>query len=228
MPSRVSVHPLKDLVREFQYDPATGKLTRRHNYFITSTGDVYVYWNKGRPVVTYLGKELNAITLVATLQLGRHVEATEIFFSPEYDGDLRWSAFRIPGPGRKICSKCLEDKADTEFRYTTPGHAKKGNRCKACMNGALKVHNRKTLPKKYGLPLGAYETMLAEQNGKCKICGLPEAENRNGVLCFDHCHTVGHVRGLLCNPCNSAIGLMMDDPRRLLEAAKYLLRKSPT
>jgi hypothetical protein len=63
-----------------------------------------------------------------------------------------------------------------------------------------------------------YEEMFAEQDGRCAICG----ETSTRRLDVDHCHTTGHVRGLLCNDCNPGIGRLKDDPDRLERGAKYL------
>ncbi|MFC5359558.1 endonuclease VII domain-containing protein [Azospirillum himalayense] len=64
--------------------------------------------------------------------------------------------------------------------------------------------------------------MLVAQGGVCAICRLvPE-----GNLHVDHSHTTGCVRGLLCRKCNTAIGLLQDDPQILKEAAIYLTRSS--
>jgi hypothetical protein len=41
-------------------------------------------------------------------------------------------------------------------------------------------------------------------------------------LCVDHDHRSGAVRGLLCNACNTALGLLGEQPDRFREAAKYL------
>jgi hypothetical protein len=55
------------------------------------------------------------------------------------------------------------------------------------------------------------------QEGKCKICS--EFQHR---LHIDHCHTTMKLRGLICGPCNRALGLMRDNPEALRNAARYL------
>jgi hypothetical protein len=61
-------------------------------------------------------------------------------------------------------------------------------------------------------------------NGVCDICGrspfgkAPPAD----ALHVDHCHATGRIRGLLCSNCNTALGLMGDDPERLRAAIKHL------
>ena len=59
----------------------------------------------------------------------------------------------------------------------------------------------------YNLTIEQYNSMLTEQSGGCKICLKPD-EGRK--LAVDHCHSSGKVRGLLCNKCNRAIGLLND------------------
>lgn len=67
----------------------------------------------------------------------------------------------------------------------------------------------------------------------CDICGY-RPKIRKGMdifiwfhthpdrrLIVDHCHTTEIIRGLLCNKCNPAIGLLRDMPSRLTKAAKY-------
>lgn len=54
------------------------------------------------------------------------------------------------------------------------------------------------------------------------ICNQPERQEI--LLSVDHDHISGHVRGLLCRNCNSAIGLLRDDPELIRRAANYVER----
>jgi DNA repair exonuclease SbcCD ATPase subunit len=75
----------------------------------------------------------------------------------------------------------------------------------------------------YGLTYDSYIQMLAEQNGKCKICGRSDSGHVNSKwLAVDHDHATGKIRGLLCQPCNRGIGLLRDCPDTLAAAIIYL------
>lgn len=69
----------------------------------------------------------------------------------------------------------------------------------------------------YGLSLVDYDTLVKKQNKKCAICARIPA-----VLCVDHCHDTGKVRGLLCHGCNLALGHFKNG--ELLSAAKSYLQ----
>jgi hypothetical protein len=72
---------------------------------------------------------------------------------------------------------------------------------------------------KYGLTEATYQTMVTAQKGLCAICLRPPKLHR---LYVDHCHLTGRVRGLLCNTCNAAIGMLDDQPELLAKAIAYL------
>jgi len=77
----------------------------------------------------------------------------------------------------------------------------------------------------YGLTEEEYETLLADSDGTCDICGGVNANGRQ--LSLDHDHKTGKPRGFLCHRCNSAIGLLGDDADLLATAAQYIAGRMP-
>jgi hypothetical protein len=79
------------------------------------------------------------------------------------------------------------------------------------------------LVRKYGITREEYDAILEAQGGCCAICESDSPRKRGARrFAVDHCHTTGQVRGLLCIPCNTAIGGLRDDPGLLLRAIEYL------
>lgn len=88
-------------------------------------------------------------------------------------------------------------------------------------------HKNQYLRRQYGISIAEYNTMLAEQNSACAICGKPETTEIHGrvvSLAVDHDHTTGAVRALLCTACNTALGLFKDDTSLLAKASDYLAK----
>ncbi len=114
------------------------------------------------------------------------------------------------------------------FWKTRNKEARKGRftKCKACgkkwQKENYKVKGRnKRLEKLYGITLEQYDAMFEAQGKVCAICGAKDPR-RSGRFIVDHCHKTGRVRGLLCHPCNTLLGMADDDKDTLLSAAKYL------
>ena len=74
------------------------------------------------------------------------------------------------------------------------------------------------LKRKYGLTPELKMALIAAQDNVCAICERPI----DFKCATDHDHEGDFVRGMLCKPCNSALGLFKDDPKILRKAAKYL------
>lgn len=77
----------------------------------------------------------------------------------------------------------------------------------------------------HGMDIDTYERMLAEQDGKCFLCGrTPEPGGRKAAsrLHVDHDHRTGRIRRLLCHVCNRGLGYLQDDPDLLRAAADYI------
>lgn len=57
------------------------------------------------------------------------------------------------------------------------------------------------------------------QQGKCAGCLKEFSAIRE---CIDHCHSTGRIRGLLCQKCNTSLGMVDDKPETLRRLADYL------
>lgn len=73
---------------------------------------------------------------------------------------------------------------------------------------------------RYGISFSDFSDMLKSQKGKCKICAKPFKSRRSTHV--DHNHSTNEVRALLCNRCNSLLGMCGESPTILRKAIKYL------
>lgn len=72
--------------------------------------------------------------------------------------------------------------------------------------------------RRYGITTEGLNVLLEAQENKCAICGKQEK------LHVDHCHVTKKIRGLLCQPCNCALGLLGENFSTLIRAADYIRR----
>ena len=137
----------------------------------------------------------------------------------------------------KLCTTCKIKKPLSEFGLVK---SKPRHQCKDCKNIASKewyeknkerkrelskqykhIKKDKDLQHMYGITLADYHKMLVDQGGRCKICQTPQGDLKR-VLCVDHNHSTGKVRGLLCDTCNRSLGLLKDNINVLMRAVEYL------
>jgi hypothetical protein len=147
----------------------------------------------------------------------------------------------------KFCEKCLAFRRE----YTRPRRAKRfryhdvscvecGNsfqcrktnglqrkycspKCKRAGDNRHAKTDRRTLRNKLkslNVTLEAWDALVASQRGRCLICG--EEPSVRTVLYVDHCHETQTFRGAICANCNSAIGMVRDNPAILLRMFTYL------
>jgi len=84
----------------------------------------------------------------------------------------------------------------------------------------------RTVLNTYGLDPDDYEMMRIAQEYRCGICKKHESDASRGRLVVDHNHTTGEVRGLLCQQCNTGIGMMQDSRELVNSATTYLERNN--
>ena len=79
------------------------------------------------------------------------------------------------------------------------------------------------IKRSYGIGEEDVRRLMDDQQGCCCICNssliTPTSKFEYSI---DHCHTTGKVRGLLCNSCNLAIGLLKESTVNLENAIAYL------
>lgn len=84
---------------------------------------------------------------------------------------------------------------------------------------------RSQIKRKYGITLEERMAMLDAQGGVCAACMQPKSNK--GDWTTDHCHDSGKVRGILCTQCNTALGLLAEDPERIRALALYIEKHNP-
>lgn len=130
-----------------------------------------------------------------------------------YSKDYRAGKLRSSS---ETCTKCKIAKKPIGKSY-----------CDKCASAygkqyANKPEVRERLYQKlYGIGVDEYESRLILQGYKCAIC-LTHQDQLPTKLSVDHRHSDGKVRGLLCGPCNTYLGLVQEDTSRLLRMIGYL------
>lgn len=150
----------------------------------------------------------------------------------------------------KVCSSCHQEKSLECFAKRSKSNDGRRGTCKECVHNRYirwKENNPEKVREKWrkaslsyysknasqrnlkqrigrvGIAEEEYWKLYSNQDGKCKICNTLENDSPKGRLHIDHCHTTGKVRGLLCSRCNTAIGLLFEDPCILENAKQYLV-----
>jgi hypothetical protein len=127
----------------------------------------------------------------------------------------------------KTCTGCSTLKPVEEFYPYPKSPDGRSHRCKVCTQkdnvSNTELRRRSSLMRKYGITVEQYDSMLAEQGGRCACCGTDEPGGRSKVVFHvDHDHGTGAVRGLLCRGCNVGIGSLGDTIAGLEMGIRYL------
>ena len=142
-------------------------------------------------------------------------------------GKPKWG--RAP-EGYRYCSSCgtmLELNSCNFHKSTSLQDGGFQYRCKSCIkkanaqardNGNWKRYHYKSV---YGITPEKKQEMINEQEGCCAICHEPFGNRR---ICIDHNHITGKIRRILCNNCNSILGMSNERILVLESAIEYLRR----
>ena len=122
-----------------------------------------------------------------------------------------------------ICKSCKEDLEEEAFSKCQRARGRQ-HACKKCNKIYRDKHKERVkdyqLQYKFGISLAEYITLSEQQKGLCAICSSVCRTGRK--LAVDHDHKTGKIRGLLCVPCNQALGQFDEDINKMKQAIEYL------
>lgn len=144
----------------------------------------------------------------------------------------------------KQCFICLQNLSDDRFnrRGLRNGRIRRSSSCKECeakRRNPVKrndhIRRAETQRARYALNRSPFykanlkwrykltddEVDFIVNQARCEICGT-DGEGRKLVV--DHCHREGFTRGILCQRCNVAVGMFLDDVMLLQNAIDYIIR----
>jgi hypothetical protein len=120
----------------------------------------------------------------------------------------------------KVMSACKEcsNKRQREKRLKNPEEVRKKDKKSYLKNREKRIAAAREYRKKYpdrtrntnlkvnyGITQKDYEQIKNKQMSRCAICKTHELDLKR-ILCVDHDHSNGKVRGLLCDTCNKFLG----------------------
>ena len=120
--------------------------------------------------------------------------------------------------GRRTCSRCRVSQGEYGKRWAERNPGKRRATVKRTREKRRAEDRLRYVNRAYGLTAAAYEAMLERQDRRCLLCG-----KQPQILCVDHDHATGRVRGLLCRRCNAGLGHLRDDGTLIAAAIGYLL-----
>ena len=119
----------------------------------------------------------------------------------------------------KICLSCNQSLPESSFhkRTYTSGNIGLQPKCKKCQHNRRATYYKphEFMRRKFSLTEDQYNDLMSNEN--CKTCG-----EKMGKKCIDHCHSTNKIRGVLCNNCNTALGLIRDNRQTLKNMRQYL------
>ena len=142
---------------------------------------------------------------------------------PGWDKTYCSAACRPERP-RKPCSHCGGPRAKGSTRNTCSDECARArvlqNSTWGQRSESKRAKRRAQERVKYRRPDKAevIARLTHEQAGLCAVC--KEAH----PLILDHCHRTGNPRAMLCRRCNAALGLMHEDPDKILALHKYAVK----
>lgn len=123
-----------------------------------------------------------------------------------------------------ICQRWDKKNKERRREWAKARHKKNPERRRASARRWYKKNSQKVkssrLKNSYGITIQEFSIIRKAQKNRCAICHKPFHK----IPYVDHDHKTKVVRGLLCMPCNCALGLFQDSIFNFKQAIKYLRR----
>lgn len=110
-------------------------------------------------------------------------------------------------PNTKFCRTCRTEKSLAYFQSHYPITVTH-QRCLTCLGTKIAPTTK------------SWKDLLSYFGDHCQICGKIVEKRQKKAL--DHCHKTGRIRGLLCQSCNIAEGLLRSDASLIRRLALYV------
>ena len=119
----------------------------------------------------------------------------------------------------KTCSICKQDLSLSQFHKRTYASGNIGyqNKCKKCTTTVRREYYKPHEKTRQRLKISEEQFNDLMKNENCQICNVELIKK-----CIDHCHSTNKIRGVLCNNCNTALGLVGDNVSTLQAMIEYL------
>jgi hypothetical protein len=115
--------------------------------------------------------------------------------------------------------KCYVNRRELELRRNREW-------CTSNKERRARTKRSDRLRRDYGITLDRYESMIAEQHGRCAICAciLTYGKTDRTKAVIDHCHDTGITRGIVCVMCNGVLGYSRDSTLILTSTIEYMYK----
>ena len=135
----------------------------------------------------------------------------------------------------QTCTQCNCTKSSEDFykRKSRPGGRQTHSECKDCFKARVtkryqsdpdRINDLRACAV-YGITIDQLTDMRKQANGICQACERP-GEGQFKRLVIDHDHETGKVRGLICQKCNTVLGLVKDNINTLQNLAQFIKDKN--
>lgn len=113
----------------------------------------------------------------------------------------------------KTCSKCgFSGNKELYFHKSAIRGINQYGNCKKCQQELTRAW-------RYNISIPDMNILL-DGITHCEICSIEFTTNRKVI---DHCHKDKHIRGILCDPCNTTLG-HLEKTNDMLEKMTYYLK----